>query len=92
VQVPLKPLVDSARVLIGGRDLILRVENSDGDVKEGRFRVTKMRCWRIMTLTPSQNKSAELVSSLGGKICNWPTTRVRIPSGHEEARKPLQWC
>ena len=51
----------SAKVLIGGRDLILRIENTDGESKEGRFRVTKMRCWRIMTLT-SQNKSSEFVS------------------------------
>ena len=54
----------SAHVLIGGRDLILRLENADGEVKEGRFRVTKMRCWRIMTLTQSQAKSPEFVSSV----------------------------
>ncbi len=57
-------LFSSAHVLIGGRDLILRIENADGEVKEGRFRVTKMRCWRIMTLTQSQVKSPEFVSSV----------------------------
>jgi hypothetical protein len=62
VQQPRNILIFSAHVLIGGRDLILRVENSDGELKEGKFRVTKMRCWRIMTLTPSQAKSSEYVS------------------------------
>ena len=55
----------SARVLIGGRELILRIENNDGESKEGSFRVTKMRCWRIMTLTTTtQNKTLEYVSAL----------------------------
>lgn len=34
-------------ILIGGRDLIIRIPN---EAKEGKFKVTKMRCWRIMTL------------------------------------------
>lgn len=37
----------SVNVLIGGRDLIVRTTQ---DNKEAKFKVTKMRCWRIMTL------------------------------------------
>lgn len=42
------PMTDTkVNVLIGGRDLIIRIPNES---KEGKFKVTKMRCWRIMTL------------------------------------------
>ncbi len=46
----------SVRVLIGGRELVMRVPGLDEpeSTKEARFRVTKMRCWRIMTINGAQ--------------------------------------
>lgn len=58
----------NAQVLIGGRDLILRISGVDGEVKEGKFRVTKMRCWRIMTLTSSQSKMSDLIEDNSTKL------------------------
>ena len=43
--------------MIGGRELVLRIPGNKGDnssCKEGRFKVTKMRCWRIMTVATCQ--------------------------------------
>jgi len=40
-------------VLIGGRELIVRVTDKNGDVKEAQFRITRMRCWRIMSAEPT---------------------------------------
>ena len=36
---------------IGGRELVLRTSDSNSELnaKEGRFKVTRMRCWRIMS-------------------------------------------
>jgi hypothetical protein len=38
-------------VLIGGRELVLRTYDAESgqSAKEGRFKVTRMRCWRIMS-------------------------------------------
>jgi len=47
-------------VLIGERELVLRIPGSSGEPgKEGRFKVTKMRCWRIMTVATCQDSSEE---------------------------------
>jgi len=41
----------TVNVLVGARELVLRIPGThDNPAKEGRFKVTKMRCWRIMTL------------------------------------------
>eukprot|EP00095_Tigriopus_kingsejongensis_P010016 maker-scaffold1048_size67263-snap-gene-0.22 protein:Tk10016 transcript:maker-scaffold1048_size67263-snap-gene-0.22-mRNA-1 annotation:"sorting nexin-17" len=39
-----------AHVVIGNRELIMKIRTPKGELKEGSFKVTKMRCWRIMTL------------------------------------------
>ena len=51
-------------VLIGGRELVLRTPDPQNGInlKEGRFKVTRMRCWRIMspeasTVNLLQNRS-----------------------------------
>ena len=50
----------SVNVLIGERELVLRIPGSSGEPgKEGRFKVTKMRCWRIMTVATCQDSSEE---------------------------------
>jgi hypothetical protein len=54
----------SSQVLIGQRELVLRIVGSDGEMKEWKFRVTKMRCWKIMTLSPSQGKITEVVRNI----------------------------
>ena len=38
-------------VLIGGRELVLRTtdQQNGAKIKEGKFKVTRMRCWRIMS-------------------------------------------
>ena len=40
-----------AQIIIGNRELIMKIRTAKGEIKEGSFKVTKMRCWRIMTLT-----------------------------------------
>ena len=39
-----------AQVAIGRRELLLKVRTTSGETREGSFKVTKMRCWRIMTV------------------------------------------
>lgn len=48
-----------SKVLVsaGNKELNLRVKLSDGDdVRQGSFKVTRMRCWRITTLHSVINK------------------------------------
>ena len=40
-------------VLIGGRELVIRMLDKKGELKEGQFRITRMRCWRIMSAEQS---------------------------------------
>ena len=46
----------SVNVLIGGRELVIRIPDQG---KEGKFKVTKMRCWRIMTLAAEEAKEED---------------------------------
>merc|ERR1719188_2830655 len=39
-----------AHVAVGRRELVMKVRTASGEIKEGSFKVTKMRCWRIMTV------------------------------------------
>jgi len=57
-------------VLIGGRELVLRTcELETGQsVKEGRFKVTRMRCWRIMS--PEESTVSLLKNGSNGMIEN----------------------
>lgn len=47
----------NSRVLItaGNRELNFRVQTSPDSVKEGIFKITRMRCWRITTVIPDMN-------------------------------------
>ena len=49
-------------MLIGNRELIIRMSDpKGGEVKEGKFRITRMRCWRIMA--PEASALAALPTS-----------------------------
>eukprot|EP00094_Tigriopus_californicus_P004110 TCALIF_03959-PA protein Name:"Similar to snx17 Sorting nexin-17 (Danio rerio)" AED:0.08 eAED:0.08 QI:232/0.83/0.85/1/1/1/7/288/452 len=39
-----------AHIVIGNRELVMKIRTPKGEIKEGSFKVTKMRCWRIMTV------------------------------------------
>ncbi|KAK3887262.1 hypothetical protein Pcinc_008617 [Petrolisthes cinctipes] len=39
----------------GNRELNFRIECEDGSVKEGNFKVTRMRCWRITVQEPVED-------------------------------------
>ena len=44
------PVPDSKVIISAGdKELNLRVEIPGGEIKEGSFKVTRMRCWRITT-------------------------------------------
>ncbi len=44
----------AANVVVGNRELILRIRSPTLGEKTGFFKVTKMRCWRIMTVSRRQ--------------------------------------
>ncbi|KAL8607681.1 hypothetical protein ACOMHN_039355 [Nucella lapillus] len=44
-------------VSAGGRELGFRVLTGQGQVQEGSFKITRMRCWRITTLYPQDRKT-----------------------------------
>ncbi|XP_072042447.1 sorting nexin-17-like [Amphiura filiformis] len=44
-------------VCAGNKELIFRVAMQDGSCKEGVFRITRMRCWRITTVSHENNTS-----------------------------------
>ena len=39
------------QVCAGNKELIFRVKMPDNSCKEGVFRITRMRCWRITTVS-----------------------------------------
>lgn len=43
-----------AQVQMGKYELVMKIRTARGEIKEGAFQVTKMRCWRIMTLTSNE--------------------------------------
>ena len=43
-----------AQIFIGNRELVMKIRTVKGEVKEGTFKVTKMRCWRIMTVANNE--------------------------------------
>ena len=43
-----------ANVAVGNRELIMRIRSPSLGEKSGSFKVTKMRCWRIMTVARPQ--------------------------------------
>nr|XP_045616119.1 sorting nexin-17-like [Procambarus clarkii] len=47
----------------GNRELNFRIECEDGSVKEGNFKVTRMRCWRITVQQPVEGSSSSRTSS-----------------------------
>eukprot|EP00096_Caligus_rogercresseyi_P011192 TRINITY_DN4329_c0_g1_i1.p1 TRINITY_DN4329_c0_g1~~TRINITY_DN4329_c0_g1_i1.p1 ORF type:complete len:497 (+),score=147.04 TRINITY_DN4329_c0_g1_i1:114-1604(+) len=70
------------QVAIGMRELVIRVEDpTTGELKEGNFKVTKMRCWRIMTLTnPKDDDDNKLELSFEYLINNQSLQWVTIVS------------
>ncbi|XP_040565287.1 LOW QUALITY PROTEIN: sorting nexin-17 [Lepeophtheirus salmonis] len=70
------------QVAIGMRELVIRLEDpSTGEIKEGNFKVTKMRCWRIMTLTnPRDDDDNKLELSFEYLINNQTLQWVTIVS------------
>ena len=71
--------------------MILRVQDRNGEVKEGQFKVTRMRCWRIMSAEPS---SLEALSSLGLKVTSCQATEPALELSFEylmPASREMQW-
>ncbi|XP_074656433.1 sorting nexin-17-like [Tubulanus polymorphus] len=59
------------RVVIyaGNRELVFRVQTANDQIKEGLFKVTRMRCWRITTTYPdSVNGSGDDHLSNAGQL------------------------
>ncbi|XP_071941803.1 sorting nexin-17-like [Antedon mediterranea] len=44
----------------GNREIIFTVRTPDGSYKEGTFKITRMRCWRITSANEDNSKSLEL--------------------------------
>ncbi|XP_069980292.1 sorting nexin-17 [Penaeus vannamei] len=56
---PNTPVLISA----GNRELNFRIECEDGSVKEGNFKVTRMRCWRITVQQPIEGSTSSSSTS-----------------------------
>lgn len=88
-------------VLIGGRELVLRTcESETGQsVKEARFKVTRMRCWRIMspeesTVSLLQNGSNGMMENDFGSFPTCPSAEPALELSFEflmPNNRDMQW-
>jgi len=55
------PCTDTpAEISVGNRELVLKIDSAVHGEKVGRFKVTKMRCWRVMTAAGDANCQGQL--------------------------------
>ncbi|CAL4091031.1 unnamed protein product, partial [Meganyctiphanes norvegica] len=54
----------------GNRELNFRINCEDGTVKEGNFKVTRMRCWRITVQQPINDNNGSINSSNNSSIAS----------------------
>lgn len=49
---------ENSKVVVsaGNRELIFRIQMAEDQVKEGSFKITRMRCWRITTVLPDEER------------------------------------
>ncbi|XP_070534165.1 LOW QUALITY PROTEIN: sorting nexin-17-like [Ptychodera flava] len=76
--------VKNTKVIVGAgnRELNFRVRGDDGQLKEGNFKVTRMRCWRITTSINEENGE-------GGSGDR--TTELELSFEYLVAKDKLQW-
>ncbi|XP_077990465.1 sorting nexin-17-like [Glandiceps talaboti] len=74
----------NTKVLIaaGSKELNFRVRSEDGQMKEGSFKVTRMRCWRITTTVSDPNSDSEDSDK---------ATDLELSFEYLVARDKLQW-
>ncbi|XP_066962039.1 sorting nexin-17-like isoform X3 [Macrobrachium rosenbergii] len=89
---PNTPVLISA----GNKELNFRIECDDGSVKEGNFKVTRMRCWRITVQQPvegystssnSSNSSSSRSSSSISSYSNLSSSGRSNSSSHEATHR-----
>uniref|UniRef100_A0A1B6DZE8 PX domain-containing protein n=1 Tax=Clastoptera arizonana TaxID=38151 RepID=A0A1B6DZE8_9HEMI len=73
-------------VSAGSRELSLRVKLSTGEMKEGSFKVTRMRCWRITTHNEANDNSDENNTKNEEKNCS-----LELSFEYLIAKDKLQW-
>lgn len=81
-----------SRVLVsaGNRELNLRVRLSDGqDMREGSFKVTRMRCWRITTLHNHGDGSSIHSNSTSTSDSSQP--QLELSFEYLMSKDKLQW-
>uniref|UniRef100_A0A0B6Y8D2 Sorting nexin-17 n=1 Tax=Arion vulgaris TaxID=1028688 RepID=A0A0B6Y8D2_9EUPU len=76
----------NTRVIVatGQKELNFRV-HVDGQVKEGSFKITRMRCWRITTVYPTSDKSSSSSSS------SQQQSQLELSFEYLMSRDTLQW-
>ncbi|XP_006817773.2 sorting nexin-17-like, partial [Saccoglossus kowalevskii] len=76
--------VKNTKVLVsaGNRELSFRVSDPDGQVKEGSFKVTRMRCWRITTTIAETNGESDVSNT---------TSELELSFEYLVAKDKLQW-
>ncbi|XP_071518793.1 sorting nexin-17-like isoform X2 [Panulirus ornatus] len=74
----------------GNRELNFRIECEDGSVKEGNFKVTRMRCWRITVQQPIEgsgsNSNSSSSSSMGSTNNSYSSNSRNSSSSFEGGR------
>ncbi|XP_042240222.1 sorting nexin-17-like isoform X2 [Homarus americanus] len=75
----------------GNRELNFRIECEDGTVKEGNFKVTRMRCWRITVQQPVEgSSSSNSISTTSNNSSNTNSTSSSNSSSSRSSCSSLE--
>lgn len=75
-------------VALGRASLNMRLYTPSGEIKETSFKVTRMRCWRIMT-TESTNTVPG--SAMGGSLLRTERSRLELSFEYLVTAERLEW-
>lgn len=88
----------SVLISAGNKELNFRIECEDGSLKEGNFKVTRMRCWRITVQQPveasgSENTSSSTTTTRDSSSSSEGTRQVNLELSFEYlmSREEMRW-
>ncbi|KAL1464764.1 hypothetical protein WDU94_004382 [Cyamophila willieti] len=74
-------------VNIGMREITFRIRSSEGEIREGTFKVTRMRCWKI---TINKDEDTNDMNG-GGNHHNTSPSTTQLAFEYLLAKNKLQW-
>uniref|UniRef100_A0A8D8VG92 Sorting nexin-17 n=1 Tax=Cacopsylla melanoneura TaxID=428564 RepID=A0A8D8VG92_9HEMI len=75
-------------VNIGMREINFRIRSTDGEIREGTFKVTRMRCWKI---TINKEEDTNDMNGVDGSHHNASSSTTQLAFEYLLAKNKLQW-